>query len=147
MPSRPIASNIPDDLFSIPLSSSSYSDHQDSFNPFEEKAKVQAAPVFEPIKEVKKSPDFGLFDLDLNKPSPAEAKKYQEMNKPVSIGSDVPNVPMHVLQGQNTGGNQGMMTGMPMMPGMMPGMMVNPMMMYNPFMTGMMPNPWMQNPK
>ena len=147
MPTRPTAAHLPEDLFSVPLSSSGYNDHRDSFNPFEEKPKVQEAPAFQPIREVKREPDFGLFDLDLNKPSPAEAKKYQEMNKPVSIGSDVPNVPMHVLQGQNTGANPGMMTGMQMMPGMMNPMMMNPMMMYNPFMTGMMPNPWMQNPK
>lgn len=149
MPPQSVHSSLPEDLFSVPLSSS-YNDERQSYNPFEEsKPKPQPQPVFEPIREQSKNVDFGLFDLDLNKPSPAEAKKYQEMNKPVSIGGEVPNVPMHLLQSQNPGPGNNMGTGMQgmMNPMMMNPMMMNPMMMYNPFMTGMMPNPWMQNPK
>lgn len=150
MPVHSVSTNLPEDLFSVPLSSSHVEERQ-SYNPFEE-SKPKPQPVFEPVVEQSRNMDFGLFDLDLNKPSPAEAKKYQEMNKPVSIGGDVPNVPMHVLKSQNPAAGNNMNTGVPgMMPGMMNPMMnpmmMNPMMMYNPFMTGMMPNPWMQNPK
>ena len=149
MPSRPVITSLPDDLFSIPLTSSDPDSSSQSFNPFEESKVSQQSYVPAQKKNI------DLFDLDNlhlgDNYSPAVAKKIEEANKPVRIGDNAPNVPMNQLNNPNQNMNgmmAGMMPGMQMPNGMVPGMMMNPM-MFNPFMTGMMPNPWMyqQGPK
>ena len=144
--------SLPEDLFSMPLTSSTTS-KTESFNPFEEEPKQTR----EDTSDHQSTQYQDLFDLDNlhmgDNYSPAVAKKINDANKPVSIGENAPNVPINQLYTNNpqhmNGMMNGMMKGMGMhgvMPGMMPGMMMNPMMAFNPFMTGMMPNPWMNQP-